>query len=94
LEELYDTGQTTDKSHRFQPEVVEKYQERIRTMQEVPHIKALSRQRSLNLEKLKGDKKGQWSIRVDDKYRVSFTIDRRHTTRYHRLRNIKIIKPL
>jgi proteic killer suppression protein len=74
LEELYDTGQTTDKKHRFQPEVIRRYQQRVQVLHDVAHVKELADRRSLHLEELKGDKKGQWSIRVDDKYRIIFTV--------------------
>jgi proteic killer suppression protein len=74
LKELYFTGQTNDKSQRFQPQVVRNYQECVRTLHDVPHLKALLQYRSLHFKALEGDKKGQYSIRVDDKYRLSFTV--------------------
>jgi proteic killer suppression protein len=74
LEDLYDTGHTDDKSHRFQPEVVRRYRKRIDTLRKEPHPKALLQHRSLHFKELEGDKKGQYAIRVDDKYRVSFTV--------------------
>lgn len=79
LEELYETGQTTDKKHRFQPEIVEKYQERIRAMYAASHVGALLRRRSFHFKYLQGDKKGQCSIRVDDKYRIIFTVSTEET---------------
>ncbi len=30
---------------------------------------------SLHLERLKGDRKGQWSIRINDQYRICFYFD-------------------
>ncbi|MDR3118706.1 MAG: addiction module killer protein, partial [Mediterranea sp.] len=33
LWELYETGATTDKKHRFQPDIVTRYQARIRTLE-------------------------------------------------------------
>lgn len=36
------------------------------------NINELRNMRSLNLEKFKGDRKGFWSIRIDDQYRITF----------------------
>ena len=43
-------------------------------MKSVPDITSLAKYNSLNYEMLKGDKKGLSSIRVNDKYRIEFTI--------------------
>jgi proteic killer suppression protein len=79
LEELYKNGSTSDKNHRFQPEVIRKYRKRVNTLWEKPHIKSLLKHRSLHFEALTGDKKGQYSIRVDDQYRISFTVTKINT---------------
>ncbi len=74
LKELYETGQTSDKKYRFQPEIVKRYAKCIYLMQEANSIEDLYQFRSLRYEMLKGDKKGLSSIRVNDKYRIEFTV--------------------
>jgi proteic killer suppression protein len=74
LEDLYYYSRTNDKSHRFQPEVVRNYIDCVDILRKEPHLKALLQYRSLHFKALEGDKKGQYSIRVDDKYRISFTV--------------------
>lgn len=72
LRELYEEGKTTNRKYRFQPEIVKRYQARIRTLERVQKTEDLFAFRSLNYEKLKGDKKGLESIRVNDQYRIEF----------------------
>lgn len=57
LKDLHITGKTTEKKHRFQPDIIKRYRKTIQ---------------SLKYEKLKGDKKGMSSVRVSDKYRIEF----------------------
>jgi proteic killer suppression protein len=64
LQGIYLTGKTTDKKHRFQPATIRKY---IRVIDQ-PDTKALKKYNSLNYEKLKGDKTGLSSVRVNDQY--------------------------
>lgn len=81
LRELFETGCTSDKKHRFQPDIVKRYQKRIETLIAVPSPETLYRFNSLNFEALTGDKAGHYSIRVNDKYRIEFTLntDSEHT---------------
>ena len=74
LKELYDQGKTSDKKHRFQPDIVKRYQQRIKTLEAAPRIETLYQIKSLNYEVLSGDKVGISSIRVNDKYRIEFTV--------------------
>ncbi len=74
LEELYYTKTCSDKKHRFQPQVIDNYIRRIITLQDVPNIEALFPMNSLNYERLSGDKKGISSVRVNDQYRIEFTV--------------------
>ena len=74
LKELYDQGKTSDKKHRFQPDIVKRYQQRIKTLESAPRIETLYQIKSLNYEVLIGDKAGISSIRVNDKYRIEFTV--------------------
>ncbi|WP_338159172.1 type II toxin-antitoxin system RelE/ParE family toxin [uncultured Phocaeicola sp.] len=71
LKEMYITGQT-DKRHRYQPQVVRKYIRVINIMLETPNVQGLLKYNSLNYEKLKGDKAGLSSVRVNDQYRIEF----------------------
>lgn len=74
LRELYDDGKCRDKKHRFQPQVVAKYQKRIDTLTAATKKEDLFVFRSLNFEALHGDKEGLFSIRVDKQYRIEFAI--------------------
>jgi proteic killer suppression protein len=72
LRELYDTGKTTDKKHRFQPQVVNGYLKCVKYLTKAARMEDLYLINSLNYEKLKGDEKGFSSIRIDDRYRLKF----------------------
>jgi proteic killer suppression protein len=72
LSELYETGRTTDKKYRFQPDVAKRYQARIDTLEGAANVKDLFAINSLHYEVLKGDKKDISSIRVNNKYRIEF----------------------
>ena len=75
LKELYEQGKTSDKRHRFQPDIVKRYQQQIKTLVSAPRIETLYQIKSLNYEVLSGDKAGISSIRVNDKYRIEFTVN-------------------
>ena len=74
LKELYSTGSCNDKQHRYQPDIIKRYKRC------VDYLKAASRKEdlflinSLNFEALQGDKEGRFSIRVNNKYRIEFTL--------------------
>ena len=70
--ELYETGKTTGKKYRFRPDIVKRYQARIRTLERVEKTEDLFTISSLNYEKLHGNKAGLESIRVNDQYRIEF----------------------
>jgi proteic killer suppression protein len=72
LEELFETGKTTDKKHRFQPQVVTKYKKTVIILKSVNRIEDLFQYNSLCYEKLQGDKAGLESVRVNDQYRIEF----------------------
>lgn len=74
LQELYEIGKTSDKKHRYQPDIVKRYQQRIKILESAPWIETLFQLNSLNYEVLEGDKAGISSIRVNDKYRIEFTV--------------------
>ena len=58
LQDLYEKGKTGDKKHRYQPDIVRRYQKCIQLMKKVPDIESLAKYNSLNYEVLKGDKNG------------------------------------
>lgn len=74
LRELYETGKSGDKKHRYQPEIARRYIERINALKNKASIEALYNIHSLNYEVLKGEKAGISSIRVNKQYRIEFTV--------------------
>jgi proteic killer suppression protein len=72
LQEMYKTGKSTDKRHRYQPEIIRKYIRVVDIMIDVEDTNTLRKFNSLNYEKLKGDKSGLSSVRVNDQYRIEF----------------------
>lgn len=71
-EELYLEGRTSDKKHRFQPQVIAKYRKTIDLLESLSVIEDLFRFHSLNYETLSGDKAGLESVRVNNQYRIEF----------------------
>ena len=72
LRELYEKGQSSDKSHRFQPQIVKKYTRVIDLMMEQTNVQELTRYGGLHYEHLHGDKEGISSVKVNDQYRIEF----------------------
>ena len=73
LQELYTEGRTNDKKHRFQPQIIAKYVKVVNLMKQQGNVLGLVKYGSLHYEKLRGDKKGYSSVRVNDQYRIEFT---------------------
>jgi len=74
LKSLYETGCSSDKKHRFQPDIIRRYQKAIKFLKAASCIEDLWTIRSLCYEVLSGDKNGRSSVRVNDKYRVEFVV--------------------
>ena len=72
LQELYTDGQTHDKKHRFQPQIVSKYVKVINLMKQQENVLKLTKFGSLHYEKLQGDKEGLSSVRINHQYRIEF----------------------
>jgi len=72
LKELYENGKTRSKKNRFQPKVIKKYIQTIDKLRVAKNTEELYPIKSLNYERLIGDKKGLESVRVDGKYRIEF----------------------
>ena len=73
LQKLYTTGQSPDKKHRFQPDVIRRYVKVIDIMMEAENVNVLALISGLHYEHLSGDKDGLSSVRVNKKYRVEFS---------------------
>ena len=73
LRELYETGKG-DKKHRFQPDIIKRYRKGIDLIKSANKVEDLFLLPSLRYEVLKGDKAGISSIRVNDQYRIEFTV--------------------
>ena len=78
LRELYQTGKAGLK-HRSRPDIIKRYIDRINTLKNKQSIEALYNMKSLHYEVLKGDKAGISSIRVNDQYRIEFTVSRQES---------------
>ena len=76
LRVLYEDGRSVDKKHRFHPDIIRRYQKAINFLKGASCIEALWQIRSLNYETLSGDKSGRSSVRVNDQYRIEFTVSR------------------
>ena len=74
LRELFEQGRTSDKKHRYQPEVIKGYQKAVASLKRAINVEMLYRLNSLNYEVLKGDKKGISSVRINRLYRLEFTV--------------------
>lgn len=72
LRELYEEGKSSGKKHRFQKDIIKRYKEAIDKLRVADRVEDLYPIKSLNYEKLSGDKKGLESVRVSDKYRIVF----------------------
>jgi proteic killer suppression protein len=72
LKELYENGKSRSKKHRFQPSVVKKYIQTVDKLRVAKNTEELYPIKSLNYEKLIGNKNGLESVRVDNKYRIEF----------------------
>ncbi len=58
--------------YKLAKHVVEKYKMRIGQLIDAPDLKTIGQIKSLNLERLIGDRKGQLSIRADNQFRICF----------------------
>ena len=58
--------------YKFAKHIIEKYRLRITQLIAAPNLRTISQIKSLNLEKLKGNRQGQLSIRVDNQFRICF----------------------
>lgn len=74
LQELYVNGATGNRKYRYQPSIIKRYKNCIDILKNAPRKETLFAIKSLHFESLKGNKRGRFSIRVNDQYRLEFTI--------------------
>ena len=74
LKALYEDGRGSDKKRRFQPDIIRRYQKAIKFLEGASSIEALWPIRSLQYEVLSGDKAGLSFVRVNDRYRIEFSV--------------------
>lgn len=72
LRAFYEDGKSSSKKHRFQKDIIKRYKSTIDKLRVANKIEDLYAIKSLNYEKLSGDKQGLESVRVNDKYRIKF----------------------
>jgi len=79
LEKIY-LGLSVSGKPRYSWEVTEKFRKRIVLLENLENISDLRNFKGLNFEALKGNKKGLYSIRIDLKYRLEFSVDKNKLT--------------
>ena len=72
--ELFVSGKTNDKKHRYQPEIIRGYRKCVMFLKRADNVEQLYPIHSLNYEALQGDKKGVSSVRINKQYRLEFTV--------------------
>jgi toxin HigB-1 len=72
LKQLYEDGKAKGEKYRFQPSVIKQYKNSIDKLRVATRIEELFLFKSLNYEKLVGDKKGLESVKVNQQYRIEF----------------------
>lgn len=60
---------------KLPPEVIAAYRRKLVVLHSAPDERTLRNWKSLHYEKLKGDREGKRSIRLNDKWRVVFELD-------------------
>ena len=74
LRELFEQGRTSDKKHRYQPEIIKGYKKCVMYLKRANSVEQLYPMHSLNYEVLQGDKNGTSSVRINLQYRLEFTV--------------------
>ena len=72
LEKLYSEGKARGKKYRFPKGVISKYKQTIDKLRVAKRVEDLYPIKSLNYERLIGEKKGRESVRVNQQYRIEF----------------------
>jgi proteic killer suppression protein len=75
LAELYETPLDDIKGKQpFGREIIKQYKKKVQILVGLTKIEQLRQFRGLNFEYLKGDRKGECSIRLNDQYRLLFEL--------------------
>ena len=74
-EYLYTKGCCSDKKHRYREDIIKRYKRGIDYLKWATRKEDLFRINSLNFESLSGDKKGLFSIRINNQYRIEFSVN-------------------
>jgi proteic killer suppression protein len=73
LEHLYITPLEEIKGkHAFSKDIIKQFKKKVQLLTVISTIEQLKQFRGLNFEFLKGDRKGECSIRLNDQYRLIF----------------------
>ena len=72
LIDLYEGRKVTDKQFRSNPTLVKQYVKTVNNLKAVVTVSQLFQFNSLNYEKLKGNRKGYSSVRINQQYRLIF----------------------
>ena len=75
LRDLYTKGCCSDKKHRYREDIIKRYKRGIDYLKWATRKEDLFRINSLNFESLSGDKKGLFSIRINNQYRIEFSVN-------------------
>jgi len=59
----------------FSKEIIKQYKKKVQVLLSVESVEDLKQFRSLNFEVLKGDRKGEYSIRLNLQYRLILTLE-------------------
>jgi len=73
-------GASVSGKPKYNENVVKLFRQRIRLLQSIETVSELKQFRGLNFEALKGNKKGLYSLRIDKKYRLEFSIGKNTIT--------------
>ena len=72
LEELYKCGTRPGRKQKFPQQVIKQYKRKVDILIEIDNINKLRQFKSLNFEKLKGNRMGEYSIRLNKQFRLLF----------------------
>ncbi len=75
LEQLY-IGEPLKGKPKYSSQVIEKFIKRVDSLKHLSNAEELFKLKSFGFEKLKGDKKHLYSIRINDQYRIEFELDK------------------
>ena len=73
LEYLYETALDEIKGkHTFPKQIIKQFKKKVQLLCSISKLEQLKQFRGLSFEYLKGDRKGECSIRLNDQYRLIF----------------------